>query len=401
MNTNNTITLFGPPGTGKTHRLLQCVDLQMQKDTLPRKIAYLAFTRKAADEAQDRVRTQHNLPRSAFPYFRTIHSFAFRQLSVQREQVVGPKELQEFGREYSVEISGYYDAQDDDLTNKRAGYLKGDRIMFIDGLARVTGRDVAEIMMALEFDEELSSREVRAVAEAYRKWKAAHQFMDYTDMLEQFIEIGQVPELDVVIIDEAQDLSRLQWKVIEKITANARLVYLAGDDDQAIYRWAGADVDRFIDIPGTSRVLDQSYRVPAAVQSRASDVVGRIRHRRLKEWSSRPEQGEVSNIGSIPYLEREIMNGGEWLILARNKKFLRDWQSLSEPPRVRVSTIHASKGGEADNVVLLPDVTPRVQNWMQRRDGYDDECRVFYVAMTRARQRLFIMEPTTSRYFDL
>ena len=59
-------------------------------------------------------------------------------------------------------------------------------------------------------------------------------------------EKGEGKEEDVVIVDEAQDLTKLQWDMCQKIWKNAKRVYISGDDDQAIFRWAGADVDSFI-----------------------------------------------------------------------------------------------------------------------------------------------------------
>jgi ATP-dependent exoDNAse (exonuclease V) beta subunit len=50
----------------------------------------------------------------------------------------------------------------------------------------------------------------------------------------------------VLFIDEAQDLSLLQWEMVRKIWGEAEKTYIAGDDDQAIFKWAGADVDHFI-----------------------------------------------------------------------------------------------------------------------------------------------------------
>ena len=56
---------------------------------------------------------------------------------------------------------------------------------------------------------------------------------------------------------------------------------------------------------------------------------------------------------------------------------------LERQPRIKLSTIHGSKGGEADNVMLLTDLTRKADEeyWRQR----DQERRVFYVGMTRAR----------------
>ena len=66
-------------------------------------------------------------------------------------------------------------------------------------------------------------------------------------MLEQFLIKGDIPTLDVMFVDEAQDLSPLQWAVVRKLAERAKRIYVAGDDDQAIYKWAGADVDYLIE----------------------------------------------------------------------------------------------------------------------------------------------------------
>ena len=53
----------------------------------------------------------------------------------------------------------------------------------------------------------------------------------------------------MIFIDEALDLSPLQWKLYDILKQKSKDVYLAGDDDQAILHWAGADVSRFINEP--------------------------------------------------------------------------------------------------------------------------------------------------------
>ena len=65
---------------------------------------------------------------------------------------------------------------------------------------------------------------------------------------------------------------------------NSKHVILAGDDDQAIYGWAGADVARFQSEPAKDIILPQSYRVPKAVQNIANCILNRIPdHRRIKK----------------------------------------------------------------------------------------------------------------------
>ena len=67
---------------------------------------------------------------------------------------------------------------------------------------------------------------------------------------------------------------------------------------------------------------------------------------------------------------------------------LRRGEKFNAVPRINLSTIHQAKGGEADNVVLLLDLSPAALLTTN-----DDIHRVFYVAVTRAKENLFLVEP--------
>ena len=73
------------------------------------------------------------------------------------------------------------------------------------------------------------------------------------------------PSFKLSMLDEAQDLSPLQWDIAHAIDAKSERMYCAGDDDQAIYKWSEADVEHFINLPGGSEVLEQSFRIPRLV----------------------------------------------------------------------------------------------------------------------------------------
>ena len=81
----------------------------------------------------------------------------------------------------------------------------------------------------------------------------------------------------------------------------------------------------------------------------------------------------------------------------------RRGESLLKKPRIRISTIHSAKGAEADNVMLLTDMSLRsYENAHNRTQGaYEDEVKVFYVGATRARETLHIVQPRTNLYFVL
>ena len=125
------------------------------------------------------------------------------------------------------------------------------------------------------------------------------------------------PNFDIAFIDEAQDLSPIQWKMVDIITKNSKYVILAGDDDQAIYGWAGADVKKFQQKFSKKDItLPQSYRVPLKVQDIANKILDRIPDdRRIKkQWEARKEVGDVDYITDIDGLP---LHEGNWLILAR------------------------------------------------------------------------------------
>ena len=73
-------------------------------------------------------------------------------------------------------------------------------------------------------------------------------------------------------------------------------------------------------------------------------------------------------------------------------------EELSKAPRVKLSTIHAAKGGEADNVLLILDNTKKIrESFEKNEDKRDEEHRVWYVGVTRTKQNLYIMEAKKER----
>ena len=101
-------------------------------------------------------------------------------------------------------------------------------------------------------------------------------------MITEFIKADRSPRFDVVFIDEAQDLSLSQWDMARSIWDKTGDTFIAGDDDQAIFRWAGADVDSFITQTGRLMQLTQSYRIPQVVHDIASRIVNKIQNRGQK-----------------------------------------------------------------------------------------------------------------------
>jgi superfamily I DNA/RNA helicase len=88
-------------------------------------------------------------------------------------------------------------------------------------------------------------------------------------------------------------------------------------------------------------------------------------------------------------------------IQPRKREYIRaclaNGESLFGKPRITISTIHRAKGGEAEHVVLIPDLT--AQPWAQMHT--DSELRVLYVALTRAKESLTIIQPQSPRFYNI
>jgi superfamily I DNA/RNA helicase len=76
-------------------------------------------------------------------------------------------------------------------------------------------------------------------------------------------------------------------------------------------------------------------------------------------------------------------------------------QRLDTTPRITISTIHAAKGREAENVLLTTDSSSQTSMWRKTMAADDDEVRVFYVGLTRAKSNLHLIHPMRTRGFNV
>ena len=292
------------------------VDQLLSRGVDPKTVAYTSFTKAAAHEAAERAQTKFSCSENALQNFRTLHSICYRSLG--RVSVMSTGDWVNFALQAKLYITLKSLAED-----VRSAATKGDHILSIISLARNHLVPIEEAYKHYPDKHRCTLQEVNYAFTALTHYKESKGKLDFTDLLEQFLVNGVPPTLDYIIGDEMQDLTPLQWKVFYKLAEKAKEVWMAGDDDQSIFEWAGATPNLFIDAPGEVMVLGQSYRIPKKVHDLAVSITDKIKHRLNKAYLPREAIGDVTRKD----LWNVDMSKGNWLLLVRNAAFLPVMQS--------------------------------------------------------------------------
>jgi len=124
-----------------------------------------------------------------------------------------------------------------------------------------------------------------------------------------------------VLVDEAQDLSKLEWQIISKIARNTEELVLVGDDDQSIYDWKGSDTRIFQKWPCKEickRSLPKTHRLPPAVYNVVMNIQSQIQKRLGTKFNCDPnKEGSFRFIDTLKELNGSINSKTDMIMCAR------------------------------------------------------------------------------------
>jgi DNA helicase-2/ATP-dependent DNA helicase PcrA len=251
-------------------------------------------------------------------------------LDLSRGDVVGESDKEEFCEEYGIQYEDEYD------TNRRRTARSttiGNKIIATSQWLQRTRRDVADwydvpfqwnvdnvrLPPGIDPNSQTGNKYTPtwpsdddrvSVPEAIRAWrtyKGENGLVGFADMLERVKQRSLLPDVDYLAIDEFQDITTLQYEVYEEWKPHMERVLIAGDDDQVVYAWQGADPSLLLSEGGENVILDTSYRLPSRILNVVNREIDHVDERQEKDFLPRKQGGRV-----------EAVSGPSMFDLARN-----------------------------------------------------------------------------------
>lgn len=219
-----------------------------------------------------------------------------------------------------------------------------------------------------------------------------------------------------IIIDEFQDTSLNRFKLIDAIMKqNNAKIFVVGDDYQSIYRFSGCNLDIFLNfnklVSNLNIInLDYNYRNPKEIIDVANSFIMKNKNQIKKETICLKNINKPIKICFYKNKRTAIEKilkyiDSKYLILGRNNTD-KDLFNVQDKPFL---TIHKSKGLEEDNIILinltnnnnsLPSKIKnhKIINKLIKTDyyPYEEERRLFYVALTRTRNNIYLLVPKSN-----
>jgi DNA helicase-2/ATP-dependent DNA helicase PcrA len=296
-------TLEGPllvlagAGSGKTRVITTRIAWLMEKGVAPSNILAVTFTNKAAGEMKERVHALAGA-RAKELTIGTFHSFSVRLLREHGAAALGLSP--------SFTIC--------DSSDQLSAVKSVMRELRVHETTMHPSAVLARISLAKNRMEAPGDELVSAVFERYREHLARARTLDFDDLLLESVRLlkdhPEVRELcrkryRYVLVDEYQDTNRPQYEIVREIGGAHRNVCVVGDDDQSIYGFRGADVQKILgfhrDFKGAKVVrLETNYRSTRPILDAANAVIRNNRDRHEKTLTSAVGDGEPVRLMRLP-----------------------------------------------------------------------------------------------------
>ncbi len=317
--TKGHLRIIACAGSGKTEVVSRRIANLIKSGVKPKNIVAFTFTEKAADELKSRIRKvlQDECPERADfgeMYVGTIHSFCFDML----------QELDPVYKSYAVldeakrvaYVSKYRNFSRLNLWPLRYSSVSGKPLSYYTTINRFLYS--YDIVMMEDIDsDKLSNTHFKSAYTEYRKMLEEDKYLDFSSMIYTLVHLlrnnkSKLKKFNEIVkhlvLDEYQDVNKLQETLVELISFGADSVCVVGDDDQCIFQWRGSHVGNII---GFKEKYSKKYNVvdyPMNVNFRSTEAIVHtaekfIKHNKnrlsIKKMTFNPELKRIYEVGDI------------------------------------------------------------------------------------------------------
>ena len=401
-------------GSGKTLTIRAKIDYLIKNGINPRKILCLSFTNETVNELKSKTVVD----------VMTFHKFAVSLIPKDKYQICTDSLLRYVIDEYFE--SFIYDGTDELLNIYLQDYglvreyflnnFKGVILSFINTF-KSYGYSFEYFLRLLKdnsipFYDKILLVIVFKIYYLYEEEKSSRNLMDFNDILilgTEYVDKNNYYKYQYIIIDEYQDTSYLRYKLIDKLANKYSLNVISfGDDYQSIYGFNGCDLDIFLRYKGPIVKLKNTYRCPKDIVDISYRFIRKNKRQLRKRLISTKYLKDSINVvytnDATSTFNTLIKDLDDILILGRNNKdqyLINNGDLNYENKSIRFLTAHSAKGLESDYVFIVNAVDDTlgfpnkireydIFKYIKNDDQDNEERRLFYVALTRARKKVFI-----------
>jgi DNA helicase-2/ATP-dependent DNA helicase PcrA len=278
--------VFAGPGSGKTTVLTRRVLYLLQSGVSPSALMVVTFTRAAAREMKERL-MQVMPDLSGRLAIGTFHSLFLQLLRERRERI--PRILSAGEQTVLIRqlLAGLGQPTDEETVStmlNQIGLCKG-HLIFPQQLNVQKQKNVMFRGLYAAYEEEKEHRDAWDYDDILL---AVHRLCDSHEVLGEWQD-----RFRHVLVDEFQDVNRVQYEILRRLTKVHRNLFAVGDDDQAIYGFRGSDPRLMLEL---GRDFPELRRIVLSVNYRSTDEIiaaseRLIRHNRMRQPKTRVGRG--------------------------------------------------------------------------------------------------------------
>ncbi len=437
------ISCIAGAGSGKTTVLTKRIEfLTTYRSVDPTKILAITFTRKAKEEMEKRL---SGVPQCAGVRVETFNSFCERLLRTYNNliyerpvSVISYSEKIEVVKQALHHNGLTFDQAIDTYFTPAQRKLKSDEeLMFafindcftMRDYFKNTGKTFEEFTDELDEKDKKTGGLVVQTCRFVEEWMIRNGKRDFSDQITDTIQLFRkqpklIPSYDHILVDEYQDVNTVQTELLRLL--QPLNMFIVGDPRQAIYGWRGSKVSYIMDFQkasGDTITLVKNYRSSPAIVHLMNHCI-----REMKLPDVIPTQDFEKNTALFSFtseadelqfiLEKLVEEDKETFILARTNRVLKkcsemlrskqiphllrsEYDASENTSKITLATVHAIKGLEAERVFVMSASSSNfpckasdhpILDAM-KYDEYDrdeEELRLFYVAISRAKKELYI-----------